>query len=62
MSASSSKAIRILKRILLPEEWQGYPLRKDYDILKQGHRLGARKPLGIESGPISEQGRAREIK
>ena len=24
-----------LKRILLPDEWQGYPLRKDYDILQQ---------------------------
>ncbi len=24
-----------LKRILLPDEWQGFPLRKDYDILKQ---------------------------
>src|SRR6266478_1763843 len=24
-----------LKRILLPDEWQGYPLRKNYDILQQ---------------------------
>ena len=24
-----------MRRILLPEEWQGYPLRKDYGILQQ---------------------------
>jgi NADH:ubiquinone oxidoreductase subunit C len=24
-----------MKRILLPEEWTGHPLRKDYDILRQ---------------------------
>ena len=38
-----------LKRILLPEEWQGYPLRKDYDILKQDD-VWVRENLGIESG------------
>lgn len=38
-----------LKRILLPEEWQGYPLRKDYDILKQD-TAWVRENLGIESG------------
>jgi len=32
-----------LKRILLPDEWQGYPLRKDYDILQQDTAWGARK-------------------
>lgn len=38
-----------LKRILLPDEWQGYPLRKDYDILQQD-TAWVRDNLGIESG------------
>jgi NADH-quinone oxidoreductase subunit C len=38
-----------LKRILLPDGWQGYPLRKDYDILKQD-TAWVRENLGIESG------------
>jgi NADH-quinone oxidoreductase subunit C len=38
-----------LKRILLPDEWQGYPLRKDYDILEQD-TAWVRENLGIESG------------
>ncbi|HWF12137.1 MAG TPA: NADH-quinone oxidoreductase subunit C [Candidatus Acidoferrales bacterium] len=38
-----------LKRILLPDEWQGYPLRKDYDILTQD-TAWIRENLGIESG------------
>lgn len=38
-----------LTRILLPDEWQGFPLRKDYDILTQD-TAWVRENLGIESG------------
>jgi NADH-quinone oxidoreductase subunit C len=38
-----------LTRLLLPEEWVGFPLRKDYDILQQDDAW-VRENLGIESG------------
>ena len=47
-----------LRRILLPEDWVGYPLRKDYDVRLQDVEW-VRKHLGIESGQKYYVGEAR---
>lgn len=38
-----------MRRILLPEEWQGFPLRKDYGIIQMDNRW-VKENMGIESG------------
>ena len=47
-----------LTRILLPEDWVGYPLRKDYNIRLQDVEW-VRKHLGIDSGQKYYVGHAR---
>lgn len=47
-----------LTRILLPEDWVGFPLRKDYNIRLQDVEW-VRKHLGIDSGQKYYVGEAR---
>jgi hypothetical protein len=44
MSGVTSPAIPDLRRILCPEDWEGYPLRKDYEMPLDYHGIRGKPP------------------
>ena len=58
-SASSSTAIRDPRRLLMPEDWEGYPLRKDYPVqIKMTPKTY--EPLQVTRGGVPRQPRGDE--